>query len=118
MAKTCVLVVEDDPLILMDTVDIVESAGFLVVQACSADEAIARLEANPAIRIVLTDVEMPGSMNGIKLAHTVRERWPPTAIIVMSGGVELANELPPLTRFIRKPYRPTQIEEALRAIPR
>lgn len=113
--KKCVLVVEDDPLLRMDVVDIVESAGFETIEAASADEAILKLEAHPAIAHLLTDIEMPGSMNGMDLAFVVRDRWPPIAIVVMSGRVKPdAGDLPDRVRFIAKPYRPAQIQEALR----
>ena len=83
--KKCVLVVDDDPFIRMDVVDIVAAASFETVEASSADEAIVKLEVNSAIAIMLTDIEMPGSMNGIKLAFSVRDRWPPIVIVVLSG---------------------------------
>lgn len=100
----------------MDAVDIVESAGYDAIEAASADEAIAKLEAIPAIAIIVTDVEMPGSMNGIKLAFIVRDRWPPVHIVVLSGRITpMPGELPDRAIFIAKPYRPMQIEDALRA---
>lgn len=115
--KKCVLVVEDEPFIRMDTVDIVERAGFDVLEAANADEAIRLLERNPAIAIVLTDVEMPGTMNGIRLAQVVRDRWPPIHLIVVSGRVLPHNdELPANTRFVGKPFRPLDIERVLREI--
>ena len=82
-----VLVVEDDPLVLLSAVDIIEEAGYRALQASDADEAIAILEANPDIQIVFTDIEMPGSMDGVKLAAFIRDRWPPVEIIITSGRV-------------------------------
>ena len=70
-----VLVVEDDPLVQMLTVDTVEQAGFAVLQADNADEAIAILETRPDIALLLTDIDMPGSMDGLKLAQAVCHRW-------------------------------------------
>lgn len=116
MKKTCVLVVEDEPFIRMDTVDVVERAGFDVLEAGTADEAVALLESNSDIAIVVTDIEMPGSMNGIRLAHVVRNRWPPVRLIVVSGRLlPAANELPANTRFVSKPFRPLDMERVLRA---
>lgn len=113
--NNCVLVVEDDPLLRMDVVDIVESAGLDAIEAGSADEALLLLEANPAIAHLLTDIEMPGSMNGIVLAFAVRDRWPPITIVVMSGHVKpKGGELPGRALFIPKPYQPAQIQDALR----
>jgi two-component system, response regulator PdtaR len=77
-----VLVVEDETLIHMATRDGIEAAGFKVHDAYNADEAITLLEAHPDIALIFTDVDMPGSMDGIKLAHYVRKRWPPVKIIV------------------------------------
>jgi CheY-like chemotaxis protein len=84
-ARQVVLVVEDEPLIRMMAVDLVENAGFLALEAGNADEAVAILESRNDIRIVFTDIDMPGSMDGMKLAAAVRDRWPPIAIIVTSG---------------------------------
>src|ERR1700750_1936204 len=80
-----ILVVEDDVLIRLATRDRIEAAGFKVYDAYSADEAIRLLEAHPGISLIFTDIDMPGSMDGVKLAHFVRERWPPVKIIVTSG---------------------------------
>ena len=110
-----VLVFEDEPLILMDAVDLVTEAGFEAIGTKNADEAIRILESRGDIRIVFTDVNMPGSMDGIKLAHAVRNRWPPIEIIVTSG-LTLANVqelLPERGIFFPKPYTPAQVASAL-----
>lgn len=99
-----VLVVDDDPLVQMLTVDTVEQAGFAVLQADNADEAVAILETRPDIALLLTDIDMPGSMDGLKLAQAVRHRWPPIKIIVVSSRVP-ARGLPAGSSFLRKPYR-------------
>ena len=65
--------------------NIVEDAGFVALEADNADEAVAILEARSDIALLLTDINMPGSMDGLKLAHAVRNRWPPIKIIVVSG---------------------------------
>jgi CheY-like chemotaxis protein len=110
-----VLVVEDDHFVRMDAVDIVEEAGFIAVEAANADEALRLMEENPAIRIVFTDIEMPGSIDGIRLAHTVRERWPPVSILIASGHQRPAShELPPKARFFTKPYARAAIKSALK----
>jgi CheY-like chemotaxis protein len=109
-----VLAVEDEPLILMLAIDMILDAGFEPVSASNADEAIRILESRDDIRIVFTDINMPGSMDGIKLAQTVRGRWPPIRIIVTSGfsGGEL-KRLPVCSQFIPKPYNADQISDAL-----
>jgi CheY-like chemotaxis protein len=116
-AKTsAVLIVEDEPLVRLCAVETVEAAGFTVIEAANADEAIRILEDRSDIRVVFTDIHMPGSMDGLKLAHAVRDRWPPIKIIVTSGRERVADqELPAGGRFFAKPYDPAQIQETLRA---
>lgn len=111
-----VLIVEDEPLVRLSAVETVESAGFEVIEAANADEAIRILESRSDIRVVFTDLHMPGSMDGLKLAHAVRNRWPPIKIIVTSGRETLAEQdLPAGGRFFAKPYDPGAIKDALRA---
>jgi CheY-like chemotaxis protein len=113
---TAVLIVEDEPLVRLCAVETVEAAGFTVIEAANADEAIRILEDRSDIRVVFTDIHMPGSMDGLKLAHAVRDRWPPIKIIVTSGRETVAEqELPAGGRFFAKPYDPAQIQETLRA---
>lgn len=76
MKKAIVLVVEDEALIRLDAVHMIEDAGYEVVEAANADEAIRILEQHREIHVVFTDVNMPGSMDGLKLAHAIRNRWP------------------------------------------
>lgn len=103
--RPVVLIVEDEPLMRLMAIDVVEDAGFDAVEATDADEAIRILEARSDIRIVFTDVDMPGSMNGIKLAMAVRDRWPPIQIIVTSGYSRFATPvLPDGVAFFPKPY--------------
>lgn len=100
-----VLVVEDDVFIMMDTVTTFEDAGLNVIGALNADAALRILEARSDITVLVTDVEMPGSMNGVLLAAVVRDRWPPVKLIVVSGHRRIEpRELPDDARFIAKPY--------------
>lgn len=110
-----VLVVDDHPLIRMDTADLVVSCGCTTIEAVSADDAVAHLERRTDIRCVVTDIEMPGSMDGIGLAKVVRERWPDIAIIVVSGKalVEL-DDLPEGIPFLAKPLRLDRLRSHLR----
>jgi CheY-like chemotaxis protein len=99
-----VLVVEDEMLLRMRAVDMVEDAGYTSVEAMDADEAAAILESRSDIAMLFTDIQMPGSMDGLKLAHAVHERWPTIKIILVSGQLRLANiDLPADSRFFRKP---------------
>jgi two-component system, response regulator PdtaR len=109
-----VLVVEDDVLLRMIAVEVVEEAGFVALEAGNADEAVALLESRSDIRLLFTDIDMPGSMDGLKLAHAVRGRWPPIKILVVSGQVRLEPyQLPPNGRFVTKPYRVGAMVEEL-----
>jgi two-component system, response regulator PdtaR len=109
-----ILVVEDHPLVRMAVLEVMTEAGFEALDASSASGAIRTLEARPDIRLVFTDAEMPGTMNGIGLAHYIRKRWPPVKLIIVSGKREIASEeLPAGARFFHKPYRETSIVEAM-----
>ena len=101
---TNVLVVEDEMVLRMRAVDIVEDAGFTAVEAVSADEALAILESRSDIALLFSDIQMPGSMDGLKLAHAVHDRWPGIKIILVSGHIKLADaERPADSRFFGKP---------------
>ena len=114
-SRQLVLVVEDEGLVRMNAVAMIEEAGFSVLEASDADDAIRILETRRDITVIFTDIEMPGSMNGIKLAHAVRDRWPPIKIIATSGHYGFREgDLPTGGRFLPKPYTLPQISEALR----
>src|SRR6266404_7474922 len=115
--RPVVLIVEDEFLLRMDAVDMIEAAGFEAVEAANADEAIEILEARRDITVVFTDIQMPGSMDGLKLARAVRGRWPPIKIVTTSGHVDVAEtDLPDGGRFLPKPYSPTQVTGLLREL--
>jgi CheY-like chemotaxis protein len=111
-----VLVVEDEPLLRMAAVSFLEDAGFEVIEAADADEAIKFLESRNNIRLIFTDIDMPsGSMNGLRLAKAVRDRWPPVEIIIVSGHqVPHATELPERSRFFPKPYNEAEMVSTMR----
>src|SRR5258705_4282426 len=112
-----VLIVEDEFLLRMDAVDMIAAAGFEVVEAANADEAIKILEARRDITVVFTDIQMPGSMDGLKLARAVRGRWPPIKIVATSGPVALPEtDLPECGKLLPKPYSPTDVAAVLRAV--
>jgi two-component system, response regulator PdtaR len=112
-----VLIVENLSLIRMNAAEVAEDAGFKVYEASDADEAIRMLKAHADIRILFTDVTMPGSIDGLKLAHYVSRRWPPVKIIVTSGHPKFrAADIPHRSEFFPKPYRPAQITNALAAM--
>jgi two-component system, response regulator PdtaR len=103
--KPVILVVEDEVLVRMMAVSVAENAGFDALWAATADEAIEILESRSDIRLVFTDVNMPGSMDGLRLAHAVRGRWPPVELLVTSAlGTITVKDLPQRGRFLPKPY--------------
>ena len=112
--RSVVLVVEDSPIIRMGAVELVLSAGYEALDACDADEAIRILELRDDIDLVFTDVQMPGTMDGIKLSHYIRDRWPPVKLIVASGAAILEESiLPGGSRFFSKPYDELTITTAI-----
>lgn len=115
-ASAVVLVVEDEAVVRLDAIETLREAGFHVIEAANADEAISILEARPDIRVVVTDIQMPGSMDGLKLAATIRDRWPPIALIVTSGRVSVQQrDLPERGHFLPKPYSGPRLVEAIQA---
>ena len=99
-----VVLVEDELLLRMFAVEMVEDAGFAAVEAANADQAVSILESRSDIALLFTDIQMPGSMDGLKLAHAVHKRWPPIKILVVSGLPKPADrELPAESRFYGKP---------------
>jgi len=112
-----VLIVEDDYLIRLNIASFLEGEGFEVYEADDAAEAIRSLELHEEIRLVFTDVDMPGWMNGLALAHYIRGRWPPVKIVVTSGYVKARqNGLPEEALFIEKPYDAARVAEKLKAL--
>ena len=112
-----VLIVDDDQLQKLHTVAMVEDAGFVALEADNADQAVAILESRSDIALLLTDINMPGSMDGLKLAHAVGRRWPPIKIIVVSGQVRLSGyDLPTDSRFFAKPYQADTMISEIRSL--
>jgi CheY-like chemotaxis protein len=115
--RRVVLIVEDEFLLRMNAAEMIADARFEVVEAANADQAIAILEARPDIHVVFTDIQMPGSMDGVKLARFIRGRWPPIKIVATSGFVNVGtDDLPEGSRFLTKPYHPAQIVATLREL--
>jgi DNA-binding NtrC family response regulator len=105
-----ILIVEDEVFIRHDLMDFFEDRGFAVLEAEDADEAIDILSKRPEIRIVLTDIQMKGSMDGLRLSHYVRDRYPPVMIAVMSGAIKpTIADLPDKAIFVPKPFDPRHI---------
>ena len=112
-----VLIVEDEMILRMRAVDIVEDAGFCPVEAVNADEALKILESRSDISLLFTDIQMPGSIDGLKLAHAVHDRWPSIKIILVSGQVKPTEaERPADSRFFGKPLGVEQMITELQAM--
>jgi two-component system, response regulator PdtaR len=110
-----VLVVEDEALIRLGVVGDLEQAGFNVLEAETTDQALSLLRTHPEIQALFTDVEMPGGINGLKLAATVHDRWPLIRIIVTSGRVSVRKrDLPEDAQFVAKPYDNNEVISTLR----
>jgi len=109
-----VLVVEDEFLIRMAIVSHLEDKGFIVIEAENADAANGILAQNDRIEVVFTDVDMPGAINGLKLAAVICTKWPAIRIVVTSGksivGVE---DIPIGAKFFSKPYDPNEVASAM-----
>ncbi len=110
-----ILVVEDELLVRLDALDMIVDAGFEVLEAANADEALRLLAERDDICLVFSDVDLPGSMDGIRLARAVAERWPPVRLILTSGHVPVSRDLlPEGGRFVPKPYRAEEIARTIR----
>ncbi|MGV1872633.1 response regulator [Agrobacterium rosae] len=109
------MVVEDEAIVRMGIVDELEDAGFEVFEAANSVIAIDILVANPRIEVMFTDIDMPGGVDGLRLAASVRDRWPPITIIVTSGHREVSAEsLPVRARFMPKPYNPIAVVRSIK----
>ena len=115
--KPVVLVVEDEPLVRAVALVAVVAAGCDVIEAANADEAIVVLAQRTDIHLLFTDIHMPGSMDGLKLAHFVRDQWPRVKIVATSGQARISEQhLPQGGRFLPKPYKASQVADMLREL--
>jgi len=101
--RCVVLIVEDEPLVRVTGADLLAEAGFEVLEAGNADEALRILEATPEVRVVFSDVEMPGSLDGLGLARNICRRWPSIGIVLTSGYRIREETIPRDGRFLPKP---------------
>jgi DNA-binding NtrC family response regulator len=114
---TTVLIVEDEALVRMHGVDLLQDAGFLVLEAADADEALTVLDERAEVQLLFSDIDMPGSMNGLELAAVAYERWPHIHLLVTSGHHRLDNaDVPGTGRFIRKPWTADTLLEQINAL--
>jgi two-component system, response regulator PdtaR len=108
MTKTAhpvALVVDDEEILRMSAAGLLEDHGFEVIEAANAAEALRELEAHPDVRLLFTDIQMPGGSNGMDLAREVHARWPHVLLVITSGQVRPRDsEIPDDGRFVGKPY--------------
>jgi CheY-like chemotaxis protein len=115
--KDVVLVVEDEALVRMNSADLIRDLGFEVIEAVDADHAVSLLESMPGITVLFTDIQMPGSMDGLRLAAVVKDRWPPIALLITSGQLHPPTaDMPAGAQFIPKPYFPLQLQDQLHSL--
>jgi CheY-like chemotaxis protein len=117
-ARPLILVVEDEALVRMTLVDVLEDAGFKVIEAVHADEALRVLKAVSDIQALVTDVEMPrGSINGFELARRVRTERQEIGVLIASGrAAPKVGDLPDGALFIGKPVHPETLVRLLKTL--
>ena len=115
LEKPVVLIVEDEAIIRMETVQVVKDAGYAVLDAPNTDKAMIVLESRRDIRAVFTEIRVPGQRNGMELGRTIAERWPLIRLL-MTSGTPKADDFPADWQYIQKPYDGAQITTALRAL--
>lgn len=116
-SRRVVLVIEDEPLLRLDALHIIETAGYATLQASSAAEAVAFLEQRDDIKAVFSDIQIMGEPDGLRLAHIVRERWPPTGLVLTSGwSTPTPDQMPVSCLFLPKPYTPQALIRALETV--
>jgi CheY-like chemotaxis protein len=115
--KPLMLIVDDEWLLRMDLAATAREAGFNTVEASSASQALNLLESRDDIRVVFTDIRMPGPMDGLALAHVVRDRWPSTVIVICSGNSRpRQEELPSNAVFMSKPCSGPKLDKVISTI--
>ena len=113
-----VLLVEDEALLRMDAAEFLAEEGFIVIGSGTGEHAASVIGGHPDdMHILFTDVHLPGTLNGVQLAHLARKRWPSIAILIVSGRTQPSQEdMPPGSRFLPKPYAPHIVIRHLRAL--
>ena len=109
-------VVEDEVLIRLWIADVLMEAGFQVVQAASADEALQVLHGSVEVDLVMTDIRMPGSLDGLELAGRVRANWPELKIVIVSSEYAATPSCVPADALISKPFRPTDVVDRVKQL--
>ncbi|MBA1154748.1 response regulator [Microvirga mediterraneensis] len=113
-----VLLVEDELLVRMAAAEDLQDAGFHVLEAANADVALAVLETcSHDVQVLFTDIDMPGSMNGLDLAESVQQRWPHISLLISSAYHRpLPQQIPDDGRFVPKPYSSEDVVKHIREL--
>jgi CheY-like chemotaxis protein len=112
-----ILIVEDEILIGQYLGDVLRDAGYEVIAAFNADKAIEILESRSDVRLIITDINMPGSMDGLRLAAAIRDKWPPIKIIIATGKERpTGDQMPDGSLFLSKPYDPKAVISAVQRL--
>lgn len=115
--RDIVLVIEDEPVLRLEVVDLCEEIGFEVIEAMNVDDAIAILESRPDVRIVYIDLDMPNGVDGVKIAAAIRDRWPPIEIILTASTLDAARvRLPVRAEFFAKPIDHSVVAKTMRSM--
>jgi two-component system, response regulator PdtaR len=118
-SRPLILVVEDEPLVRDLNLDILQEAGFRIIEAADADQAFEILKRRPDVQVILTDVDMPGSINGFEFARLAAQGWPEVKLLVVSGKMRPEpGDLPDGSTFLAKPYRPHELVAELARLTR
>jgi CheY-like chemotaxis protein len=116
-SRPVVLIVDDEPLVRLVAREVLEDDGCVVIEAATAEEAVALLDSRADIAVLFSDVHMPGDVDGLALARMAPERWPRLRVAVTSGRARPdREELPPGTLFVPKPYRPDLLSVAVQTL--
>ena len=112
-----VLVVDDEVFVRMLVADVLDEAGFAVIEAPNAQAALNQLEQNNDVRVLFTDINMPPGMTGLELAEQVHRRWPEIGLVVASGYERPApDQIADSGIFVPKPFRPEDIISAVQTV--
>ncbi len=117
MSKPLVLIVEDEALVRLVAAALLQDAGFETLEADTADDALHLLEAHAEVRVLFSDIQIPGDMDGLDLAREVHDRWPTIGLVLTSGGVCLPHgAIPDDGRFLAKPYDHARMVQTVREV--
>ena len=115
--KPLVLIVEDEALVRLVAALMLQDAGFDTLEADTAEDALDVLERHDDVRVLFSDVQLPGAMDGLDLAHQVHDRWPDIGLLLTSGGVKVGpSQIPDDGCFLPKPYDGVGMVEAVRNV--